>query len=123
MFRRRGGLVEVLRSMVRAIKMTPVAKVFPGRCGNCRSGGTIKVSRSGGISSSPMEGWSDCLCLDNAARKKRRNTMEKKNANLDINVEPVSDQILDTVLGGIGDEDGISNSCSTSGCSNSTKTT
>jgi hypothetical protein len=47
--------------------------------------------------------------------------METKNANLDVNIEPVTDQILDTVLGGIGDEDGISNSCSTSGCSNTTK--
>jgi hypothetical protein len=82
----------------------------------------IKVSRSDGTSSLPWRGWSDCLCLDNAAKNEKENTMEKKNANLDINVEPVSDQILDTVLGGIGDEDGISNSCSTSGCSNSTKT-
>lgn len=48
--------------------------------------------------------------------------MEKKHTTLDVNVEPVSDQILDTVLGGIGDEDGIANSCSTSGCSNTTKT-
>jgi hypothetical protein len=49
--------------------------------------------------------------------------MEKKQANLDVNIEPVTDQILDTVLGGIGDEDGISNSCSSSSCSNTTKTT
>jgi hypothetical protein len=54
--------------------------------------------------------------------KKRRNAMEKKSANLDIDVEPVSDQILETVLGGIGDEDGISNSCSSTGCSNKTVT-
>jgi len=47
--------------------------------------------------------------------------MEKKDVQLDINIEPVSDRILETVLGGIGDEDGISNSCSTSGCSNKTK--
>jgi len=46
--------------------------------------------------------------------------MEKNDAKLDINIEPVSDQILETVLGGIGDEDGISNSCSSSGCSNKT---
>ena len=48
--------------------------------------------------------------------------MEKNKVNLDLNIEPVSDQILETVLGGIGDEDGISNSCSTKDCSNSTKT-
>jgi hypothetical protein len=47
--------------------------------------------------------------------------MEKKTFALDLQVEPVTDQILEAVLGGIGDEDGISNSCSTSGCSNSTK--
>ena len=47
--------------------------------------------------------------------------MEKKDAKLDINIESVSDRILETVLGGIGDEDGISNRCSTSGCSNKTK--
>ena len=35
--------------------------------------------------------------------------MDKKNANLDVSIEPVADQILETVLGGIGDEDGISN--------------
>ncbi|MBZ5489569.1 MAG: hypothetical protein LAO76_01395 [Acidobacteriia bacterium] len=49
--------------------------------------------------------------------------MEKKNFALDLHIEPVTDEILEAVLGGIGDEDGISNSCSTSGCSNSTKTT
>jgi hypothetical protein len=48
-------------------------------------------------------------------------TMEKKNVSLDLNVEPVSDQILESVLGGIGDEDGITNSCSSKGCSNTTK--
>jgi hypothetical protein len=48
--------------------------------------------------------------------------MEKNKVNLDLNIEPVSDQILETVLGGIGDEDGISNSCSTKDCSNSTQT-
>jgi len=46
--------------------------------------------------------------------------MDKKNANLDVSIEPVADQILETVLGGIGDEDGISNSCSTNTCSNKT---
>jgi hypothetical protein len=48
--------------------------------------------------------------------------MENSKVNLDLNIEPVSDQILETVLGGIGDEDGISNSCSTKDCSNSTQT-
>jgi hypothetical protein len=48
--------------------------------------------------------------------------MKEKNASLDVNVEPLTDEILDTVLGGIGDEDGISNSCSTNTCSNTTKT-
>jgi len=52
---------------------------------------------------------------------KRRKTMEKKNVNLDVSVEPVTDEILETVLGGLGDEDGISNSCSTERCSNTTK--
>jgi hypothetical protein len=47
--------------------------------------------------------------------------MDKKNLVLDLQVVPVTDEILEAVLGGIGDEDGISNSCSTSGCSNSTK--
>lgn len=46
--------------------------------------------------------------------------MNKKFA-LDLQVEPVTDEILEAVLGGIGDEDGISNSCSTNTCSNSTK--
>ena len=45
----------------------------------------------------------------------------KKHTNLEVNVDPVSDEILETVLGGIGDEDGISNSCSTNTCSNTTK--
>lgn len=50
--------------------------------------------------------------------------MEKKNLDfaLDLNIEPVSDEILESVLGGIGDEDGITNSCSKSGCSNKTVT-
>jgi len=43
------------------------------------------------------------------------------NKNLEVKIEPVSDEILETVLGGIGDEDGISNSCSTRDCSNTTK--
>ncbi|MBZ5489571.1 MAG: hypothetical protein LAO76_01405 [Acidobacteriia bacterium] len=47
----------------------------------------------------------------------------KKNFALDLQLEPVTDEILEAVLGGIGDEDGISNSCSTNTCSNSTKTT
>jgi hypothetical protein len=47
--------------------------------------------------------------------------MEKKTFALDLQVEPVTDQILEAVLGGIGDEDGISNSCRRDGCSNSTK--
>ena len=46
-----------------------------------------------------------------------------KNIALDLTIEPITDEILESVLGGIGDEDGISNSCSTSGCSNTTKTT
>jgi len=49
--------------------------------------------------------------------------MNQKNFALDLQIEPVTDEILEAVLGGIGDEDGISNSCSTSSCSNSTKTT
>ncbi|MBZ5489570.1 MAG: hypothetical protein LAO76_01400 [Acidobacteriia bacterium] len=49
--------------------------------------------------------------------------MEKKNFSLDLQMEPVTDEILQSVLGGIGDEDGISNSCSSTNCSNSTKTT
>ena len=44
-----------------------------------------------------------------------------KNFALDLQIEPVTDEIMEAVLGGIGDEDGISNSCSTSGCSNTTK--
>jgi len=47
----------------------------------------------------------------------------KKNFVLDLHVEPVTDEILEAVLGGIGDEDGISNSCSTNTCSNSTQPT
>jgi len=43
---------------------------------------------------------------------------EKLNVEM-IDIEPITDEILEEVLGGIGDEDGISNSCSTSGCSNS----
>jgi hypothetical protein len=35
-----------------------------------------------------------------------------------IEIDPITDEILEQVLGGIGDEDGISNSCSTSSCSN-----
>ena len=45
-----------------------------------------------------------------------------KNFALDLQIEPVTDEILEAVLGGIGDEDGISNSCSSTNCSNSTKT-
>jgi hypothetical protein len=59
--------------------------------------------------------------MSTKCRSKKGDAMEKKNANLDINVEPISDQILETVLGGIGDEDGITNSCSTSDCSNKTR--
>jgi hypothetical protein len=47
--------------------------------------------------------------------------MDKKNLILDLQVVPVTDEILEAVLGGIGDEDGISNSCSSTNCSNSTK--
>jgi hypothetical protein len=47
--------------------------------------------------------------------------MNKKDFALDLQVVPVTDEILEAVLGGIGDEDGISNSCSTNTCSNSTK--
>jgi hypothetical protein len=36
-----------------------------------------------------------------------------------IEIDPITDEILEDVLGGIGDEDGISNSCSTRDCSNS----
>ena len=37
-----------------------------------------------------------------------------------IEIDPITDEILEQVLGGIGDEDGITpNSCSTNGCSNS----
>jgi hypothetical protein len=46
----------------------------------------------------------------------------KKNSNLELEIEPISDEILETVLGGIGDEDGFTKSCSTSGCSNKTVT-
>ena len=35
-----------------------------------------------------------------------------------VDIEPITDEILEQVLGGIGDEDGISNSCSTNTCSN-----
>jgi len=49
--------------------------------------------------------------------------MDKNHLALDLQIEPVTDEILETVLGGIGDEDGISNSCSSTNCSNSTKTT
>jgi hypothetical protein len=35
-----------------------------------------------------------------------------------IEIDPLTDEILEEVLGGIGDEDGISNSCSSTGCSN-----
>jgi len=45
--------------------------------------------------------------------------MEKKK-DLDLEIQPISDEILELVLGGIGDEDGITNSCSKSGCSNKT---
>jgi hypothetical protein len=45
--------------------------------------------------------------------------MEKKK-DFELEVEPISDEILEFVLGGIGDEDGITNSCSKSGCSNKT---
>ena len=41
--------------------------------------------------------------------------------NLDLHLEPITDEILESVLGGIGDEDGISNSCSTRDCSNTTQ--
>jgi len=44
-----------------------------------------------------------------------------KNVALDLTMEPITDEILESVLGGIGDEDGISNSCSSTNCSNSTK--
>jgi len=44
---------------------------------------------------------------------------EKYSLN-DIEIEPISDEILESVLGGIGDEDGISNSCSSKDCSNKT---
>jgi len=47
--------------------------------------------------------------------------MQKKNSNIDVTIQPVTDEILDQVLGGIGDEDGISNSCSSQNCSNTTK--
>ena len=46
-----------------------------------------------------------------------------KNVALDLTIEPITDEILESVLGGIGDEDGISNSCSSTNCSNTTKTT
>jgi hypothetical protein len=36
-----------------------------------------------------------------------------------IEIDPLTDEILEQVLGGIGDEDGISNSCSSQNCSNS----
>ncbi|MBZ5489572.1 MAG: hypothetical protein LAO76_01410 [Acidobacteriia bacterium] len=49
--------------------------------------------------------------------------MNKKDFQLDLQISPVSDEILENILGGIGDEDGISNSCSSSGCSNSTQPT
>jgi len=49
--------------------------------------------------------------------------MNTKNFALDLQIEPVTDEILESVLGGIGDEDGISNSCSSTKCSNSTQTT
>jgi hypothetical protein len=52
---------------------------------------------------------------------RKEKVMETKNKKLDLNIEPVSDEILETVLGGIGDEDGISNSCSTKDCSNTTQ--
>jgi hypothetical protein len=41
--------------------------------------------------------------------------------HLDLQIEPITDEILESVLGGIGDEDGISNSCSSKDCSNSTQ--
>jgi len=47
----------------------------------------------------------------------------KKNNDLELEIEAISDEILETVLGGIGDEDGITNSCSKSGCSNTTVVT
>jgi len=49
-------------------------------------------------------------------------TMQNKDFSLNLQIEPISDEILESVLGGIGDEDGISNSCSSSGCSNKTVT-
>jgi hypothetical protein len=39
--------------------------------------------------------------------------MQNKRCNIDVTIELVTDEILAKVLGGIGDEDGISNSCST----------
>ena len=48
--------------------------------------------------------------------------MSNENEKLGVKIEPVSDAILETVLGGIGDEDGISNSCSSTQCSNKTVT-
>ena len=48
--------------------------------------------------------------------------MRNKDFSLNLQIEPISDEILESVLGGIGDEDGISNSCSSSGCSNKTVT-
>jgi hypothetical protein len=47
----------------------------------------------------------------------------KKNYDLDLEIEPISDEILESVLGGIGDEDGITKSCSTQDCSNTGKLT
>jgi len=47
--------------------------------------------------------------------------MQNKTGNIEVTIEPVTDEILEQVLGGIGDEDGISNSCSTQKCSNSTQ--
>jgi len=49
--------------------------------------------------------------------------MKKDYKNLDLEIEPISDEILESVLGGIGDEDGITKSCSSQCCSNSGKVT
>jgi hypothetical protein len=47
----------------------------------------------------------------------------KKTYSVDVNLVPIRDEILESVLGGIGDEDGITNSCSRMDCSNKTSLT
>jgi len=58
-------------------------------------------------------------CLSPSTQKGKEVKIMPEKVDIEmVDIEPITDEILEQVLGGIGDEDGISNSCSTNTCSN-----